>query len=120
MKHLKTTFETLETWRRRQPRPTLWRTAVASKRRLGAVEREDGSRQEAGRSEERHAGAIAVDHAASAWRTLRRVVSGGGETGRRRCSGAVEHAVAMQARRVGSRMDTGTTAFREEGEQLFF
>jgi hypothetical protein len=29
---------------------------------------------------------------------------------------AVEHATAMQARRVGSRIDAGTTTIREEGE----
>jgi hypothetical protein len=70
MKHLNTTFETpetLETWRRRQPWPTVWGTAVANKQRLG---------------EERRAGAVAMNHTASARRTRRRVVSGGGVTGR--------------------------------------
>ena len=74
MKHLKTTSETpgpLETWRRWHPWPTWWGTAVASKRRLGAVEREDGGRQAAGYGEERRVGAVTVDHAASSRRTRR-------------------------------------------------
>jgi hypothetical protein len=33
---------------------------------------------------------------------------------------AVEHATAMQARRVGSRIDAGTTTIREEGESGYF
>jgi len=55
MKQLETTFEThlkTNTWRRRQPWPTWWGTVVASKRRSGAVEREDGGRQAVGRGEE--------------------------------------------------------------------
>ena len=71
MKHLKTTSETLETWCRWQPWPTWWGTAVAGKRRSGAVEREDGGRQAAGYGEERRVGAVTVDHAASSRRTRR-------------------------------------------------
>jgi hypothetical protein len=69
MKHLKTTSETLETWRRQQPWPIWWGTAIANKRHSGAMEREDGGRQAARRGEERGAGAIAVDHVVSTQRT---------------------------------------------------
>jgi hypothetical protein len=108
MKHLKTTSETLEIWRRRQPRPTLWRTAVASKRRLGAVEREDGSRQEAGRSEERHAGSscrgprrVGLENSAASgvWRWGDRQAAVLGRGVARRCvAGTVEHAAVLRAR----------------------
>jgi hypothetical protein len=33
---------------------------------------------------------------------------------------AVEHAAAMQAQRVGSRIDAGTTTIQEEGESGYF
>ena len=46
------------------------------------MEREDGSWQATGRSEERRASAVTVDRAALAQRTRRRVVSRGGEIGR--------------------------------------
>jgi len=76
---------------------------------------EGGWRQASGwHGEERHAGAVAVDHVASARRTRRRVVSGSGEIGRQTtalrrgaachrvsATGSVvvaEHATAMQAR----------------------
>jgi hypothetical protein len=104
MKHLNTTFktpETLETWRRRQPWPTVWGTAVANKQRLGAVEREDSGRQVARHSEERRAGAVAMNHTASARRTRRRVVSGGGVTGRQ---------VATLGRGAVRRCGVGTAA----------
>jgi predicted glycosyltransferase len=83
----------------------------------------------AGRGEERRARSIAVDLVASARRTRRLMVSGGGEIGKQavvldavqhavalwsqRCGRgsavAVEQVVAMRARRVSSRMD-GETA----------
>ena len=97
MKQLETTFEThlkTNTWRRRQPWPTWWGTAVASKWRSGAVEREDGGRQAAGRGEERRTGAVVVDHAVLARRTRRQVVSGSGETGKQ--AAALGHSAACR------------------------
>ena len=46
------------------------------------MEREDGVKHAPGHGEERRAEAVAMDHAASARRTRRRVVSGSGEIGR--------------------------------------
>jgi hypothetical protein len=126
---LENNSETPETWLRLQLCPTLWGTAVANKQRLDAVEREDGSMQVAGRGEERCVEAVTMDHAASARRTRRRT-SGEWRWGDRKtgggaqalCSNAValEHAATMRARRVGSRMDAGTTSIREEGESGIF
>jgi hypothetical protein len=90
----------------------------------------------AGHGEERRAGAVAMDHATSARRTRRLVVSSGGETGKQavaldavqrggalrpwRCERGsavtVEQVVAIRARRVGSRMDVETATVREDGE----
>jgi hypothetical protein len=86
---------------------------VASKGRSGTVEREDGGGQAAGCGEECYAGAVARGPCCVSSKNL--VASGGGEIGRlattlgrdaahRRVSAAssvtaVEHAVAVQARR---------------------
>jgi hypothetical protein len=95
MKHLKTTSKThlkTNTWRRRQPWPTWWWTAVANKQRSGAMEIEDGGRQAAGRGEERRArssrrGPRRVgsknSEASGEWRWGDRKASGGVRT---RCS----------------------------------
>ena len=94
------------------------------------MEREDGGRQAARCGEERHAGAVAVDHAASAQRTRRRVVSGGGEIGRqatalgrgaaRRCIAAAAVRAAWQRGRGGT--DRGHGEFVREwmGKPLRF
>jgi len=113
--------------------------AVASKGRPGAVEREVGGRQATGRGEVRRARAVVVDHAASARRTRRRVVSGGGEIGRQVTAlgrGAARHCVSTAGSavtvkhvaavlhggdsRVGSRMDAEAAAIQEESDGYFF
>jgi hypothetical protein len=79
-------------------------------------EREDG---------ERHARGVAVDHAASAQETQRRVVSGGGETGKQAAvlrHGAARHYIAAVVVRAwqldrggASRGDAGTESWLKNG-----
>jgi hypothetical protein len=65
-------LKTLETRCHLRPRHTWWETAVASKQCSGAMEREDGSKQAAGRGED-----AAPEQ--SVWTMLRQLEELGGE-----------------------------------------